>query len=116
MKLNLLVIKSKNIHDLKDQYEMLGIKFEYHKHGEGPMHYSSIIDGIVFEIYPIKVDFIEIQGKLRLGFEVENLDLLIKNIERTTWRIIKGKYKSDYGNIAIIEDLDNNKIELKERS
>ena len=35
IKLNLLVIRSARFHELKEQYEQLGLAFDYHKHGNG---------------------------------------------------------------------------------
>lgn len=40
MKLELLVIRSKDIYLLARFYEQLGL--EYHQHGKGPMHYRAI--------------------------------------------------------------------------
>jgi hypothetical protein len=45
MKLNLVVLKTSRPDDLAQFYGQLGIKFENHRHGTGPIHYASDIDG-----------------------------------------------------------------------
>jgi len=73
MKLSLLVIRCRNLELSRLFYEGLGLKFVQEKHGKGPMHYASEIDGIVFEIYPN--DGQPPTDNIRLGFssdEVKN--------------------------------------------
>ncbi|CAL2101708.1 protein of unknown function [Tenacibaculum sp. 190130A14a] len=53
MNLNLLVIRTGDPEKLKEQYELIGHKFDYHRHGNGPFHYASEQNGFVFEIYPL---------------------------------------------------------------
>jgi len=44
MILNLIVIRTSNSKALADFYQLLGIQFEYHRHGKGSFHYSAKID------------------------------------------------------------------------
>ena len=53
---NLLVIRSPNIHHAVTFYKAMGFRFERHRHGTGPEHYATENDGFVFEIYPAKAD------------------------------------------------------------
>src|SRR5437588_578601 len=113
MHLNLLVIKTPDIHALADFYSLLGLEFEYHKHEEGVFHYSANIGGTIFEIYPLPKN--EIADKnLRLGFKIENLPEKIKFLESKNCKIAFYSGKMVHSNVAIIEDLDGRKIELTE--
>ncbi|MBL0740479.1 glyoxalase/bleomycin resistance/extradiol dioxygenase family protein [Chryseolinea sp. Jin1] len=113
MKINLLVLKTFNPKALSEFYEMLGITFEHHRHGNGPMHYAANIEGVVFEIYPLSHDK-TVDNTLRLGFTVENLDGVIEKITQHTGRVTKVPAITEWGRIAVVEDLDGRKIELKE--
>lgn len=53
MKINLLVLRCKELEASKQFYELLGFNFVKEKHGEGPTHYSSQGAGFVFELYPL---------------------------------------------------------------
>ena len=113
MKLNLLVLKSHNIHALKNQYEALGLIFDYHQHGEkSPWHYSTDIDGLIFEIYPLSPKK-EVDNSTRLGFEVENIEQTIEKMLIQNW-VIKNPLKTtSYGTVAVLQDMEGRKIEIK---
>lgn len=115
MELNLLVIRTGKPRELSAFYEMLGIVFEYHKHGKGPMHYSGKLGKLIFEIYPLSKSQHEADKMLRLGFEVKRLDELLSGLKSENVKIIQEAEYTAYGKIAIIEDLDGRKIELKEK-
>ena len=115
MKINLVVIKTHKIHELQAFYSYLGCTFDYHQHGQGVFHYSTNINGIVFEIYPLPKKIVETDTTTRLGFEVENLDTLIENLKKQAATILTQPVQTEYGYMAIIEDLDGRKIELVEK-
>jgi predicted enzyme related to lactoylglutathione lyase len=113
MEVNLIVIKSCQIHELKKFYTLLGIDFEYHRHGKGVFHYAGKIGNCTFEIYPLPQNMeIENATNLRLGFKVSNLEALIQKMEHNNYKIIKFPYQTEFGYIATIEDLDGRKIDL----
>lgn len=113
MKLNLLVIRSANIHESAKLYTLFGLQFEYHQHGKGAWHYSAIINGTVFEIYPLLKRQEQADVSTRLGFEVENLDELMLKLREEDITIMSPPSLSEFGYIAVIKDLDGRKIELK---
>lgn len=115
MKLNLLVIRTENPNTLKTQYELLGLKFEYHQHGSGPFHYASEEHGLVFEIYPLTKSMKQADNSIRLGFEIENLKQKLKELELSNFKIISGLTESEWGLTAVVQDLDGRKIELKNK-
>lgn len=113
MKLNLVVIRTENPKQLAEFYEQLGLTFEYHRHGKGVMHYSTEIDGLVFEIYPFLKNQTTPDTTLRLGFEVKDLEKLLETLSNHL-EIIQPVKPSPWGKRAIIKDLDGRKIELTE--
>lgn len=115
MKLNLIVIRTISIEKLAEMYEKLGIKFHYHQHGNGPFHYSADLDGLIFEIYSQKDEQEQIESTIRLGFDVDNLDELIQELQNDKIRIRKMPKRYDWGYVGIIEDLDGRVIELKQK-
>jgi len=111
MKLNLLVIRTADLEALKDQYALLGFDFDCHRHGNGPMHYASESFDFVFEIYPTK-GFVNDQ--LRLGFAVEDLKEKIALLQDSNWKLISEPRPTEWGWVAVLQDLDGRKLELKQ--
>lgn len=112
--INLLVIRTAQLSELADFYTLLGMEFSYHQHNKGPFHYSYEIDNFVFEIYPLLKNQMVADKSVRLGFSVENLVEIIKKLTSKGYTILKQPFQSEWGFMAIIEDLDGRKIELKE--
>ncbi len=113
MALNLLVINTKNPELLKSQYELLGLDFKHHKHGNGPYHYASEQDRFTFEIYPLTKSMTKADDSIRLGFSVKNVFETINNIKNSSWIIQSNPANTEWGLTAIIQDLDGRKVELK---
>jgi lactoylglutathione lyase len=70
LKLNLIVLKSKDIDGTRSFFELLGLQFNEEKHGDGPLHYSSVIHDVVLEIYQGK----SANENLTIGFCVNDLN------------------------------------------
>lgn len=83
MKINLIVLKTSRPEELVEFYAQLGINFENHKHGNGPLHYAAEIAGVVFEIYPLPNNMEKADNTLRLGFMVDNLNGLVDKIRES---------------------------------
>lgn len=104
MKLNLIVIRSKDIQVSKSFYEnVFGFIFKSEKHGTGPTHYSTDLEGVIFEIYP--ANGVKTEG-LRIGFQVECFSK-IKNQLHEGNTIFKENTDS-----LLIVDPDGHKIEI----
>ena len=114
MQVNLIVLRTSNPEQLANFYQKMGIQFDYHRHGNGPFHYSTDLNGLIFEIYPLLKSQKEPDAYLRLGFEVENLDVLIEHLRISNVRILQDPTRTEWGVVAVIQDLDGRKIELKE--
>ncbi len=114
MKINLIVLKTNDPESLKKQYELLGLTFEYHNHGNGPFHFSAEVEGLVFEIYPLSNQIQTADNTLRLGFEIKKLEAIITQLQNTSWIVSSHPKLTNRGRVAILQDLDGRKIELKE--
>lgn len=114
MQFNLLVIRTAKPDMLVLFYQHLGLTFDYHQHGKGPMHYSTTMDEIVFEIYPLLKSQTQADTSLRLGFKVEKLDELIEQLKTKGVTIIQQPQKTEWGYVAVVKDFDGRKIELQE--
>jgi len=112
--INLIVIKTDKLKEQFDFYSALGIQFHYHRHGNGPYHYSSIGGNPTLEIYPLPKGLPQADSTTRLGFNVENLDLLMKDVKSRGFTIISEPIEKEWGYGAVIQDLDGRKIELTE--
>ncbi len=53
MELKLIVIRTSDPERLASFYSLLGLVFDYHKHGNSPFHYGATIGQTVLEIYPL---------------------------------------------------------------
>ena len=114
MKINLLVLRTSNPDNLASFYKLLGMSFVHHQHGSGPFHYSAEVDGTVFEIYPLSKGMDKADDSLRLGFIVGNLDELIGRLRNFGTRILNEPKMTEWGYVAIVEDADGRKVELKD--
>ena len=96
---------------LADFYSILGLTFEYHKHGNSPYHYSALIDKTVLEIYPLSKGQEEADKNLRLGFSIDNFEPIIIKLKENQI-LFTEPVATDFGFMTIITDPDGRKIEL----
>ncbi|WP_174493683.1 MULTISPECIES: VOC family protein [Acinetobacter] len=115
MLINLIVLKVENIERSKNFYRQFGLEFQTEQHGNGPQHYSCMMNGLVFEIYPAATDLSNLTQNIRLGFHVENLVELLKNMIDIE-KIILQPQLTSFGFRAVIMNNDRHIIELTERS
>ena len=109
--LNLLVLRSQNIERLAEFYSSLGFRFERHRHGKGPEHYSTNGSGVVLEIYPAKsADSVTLS--LRLGFEVDRIDEMHSTLLVAGATQVSPPSDSEWGRRSVIDDPDGNRVEL----
>lgn len=66
MNLNLLVLRCRDIEATRTFYTQLGLTFTREQHGNGPVHYSTYLDGLLLELYPTNAE----PDNVRLGFSV----------------------------------------------
>ena len=110
---NLLVIKTHQLEVTFQFYQSLGIPFQQHQHGKGPVHYAAELGSLVFEIYPLSDRKALVDSSTRLGFEVNRLDDLITTLPADV--VLKLPFQAEWGYQAIVQDPDGRKIELTQR-
>lgn len=108
---NLLVIRSPDIHRAADFYRKMGLVISVERHGDGPEHYVSVVDGFVFEIYPLA------EGKApttstRIGFSVDDVDRVFEMVCAVGGTVVTAPHDTDRGRHAVVRDLDGHTIEL----
>lgn len=108
----LIVIRTDKLHEQAKLYTAIGFEFDYHQHGNGPMHYASIGTTTTLEIYPLPKSIPTPDTTTRLGFKVENLDIILENILSEGGKLITPGAATPWGYTVVIADLDGRKIEL----
>ena len=112
MNVRLLVIRTSDPRTLSDFYAQLGLVFEYHSHGNSPLHYSTTVDKTVLEIYPLTKSQVEPDKNLRIGFGIENFDNTISRLKNSAVPFSMEPTDTEFGFMAIVTDPDGRKIEL----
>lgn len=112
MELRLLVLRTMDPEKLADFYTVLGFVFEYHKHGNGPFHFSAVIGKTVLEIYPLIKGQTEADKNLRLGFGVDNFDETVLKLKALQVPFTMDPAQTEFGFMAVVTDPDDRKIEL----
>lgn len=87
----------------------LGLRFERERHGDGPEHLCAKSGELVFEVYPSRD---ETEPHTRLGFEVDDIDRVVRDIEQVGGRVVKAPSASPWGIRAVVEDPDGHRVEL----
>lgn len=107
MKINLLVLRTSKLEELRGFYENLGANFQKEKHGNGPEHYAATLaDGFVLEIYPIRDGAIS-DNNLRIGLKVDDIEKALGLLDQAAT-----PKQSPWGLRAIVRDPDGRTIEL----
>jgi lactoylglutathione lyase len=109
--LNLVVIRSTDLEKSGKFYQMLGLSFIKHRHGNGLEHLSYQAGQIVFEIYP-QTAKAEVTTGTRLGFQVLDLASLIVKLQRENVPVIAKPRESEWGQRAVVVDPDGHRVEL----
>ncbi len=111
MEIRLIVIRTNNQKQLADFYSLLGLTFDYHQHGNSPMHYSATIGSLVLEIYPLTKKQTQPDQNLRLGFAIDKFNETLQLLNKHGISFSEPT-QTDFGFLTIISDPDGRKIEL----
>ncbi len=111
MEIRLIVIRTTDPKRLANFYSLLGLTFDYHSHGNSPLHYSSTIGSLVFEIYPLSKNQAEPDPFFRFGLAVNNFDDTLIILDNNGISYSKPSL-TDFGYLTIISDPDGRKVEL----
>src|SRR5947209_5302880 len=114
MRLNLLVLETRQLDRLKGFYAALGIAFAGEKHGDGPPHYAGNIGDLVLELYPLPEGAGPAEATTRLGFAVAGLDAAVHALEAAGAEVIARPRQTAWGRRAVVRDPDGRAVELSE--
>lgn len=107
---NLIVLRSLDIDRAARFYQAMGLLFTKHRHGSGPEHYASEVNGFVFEIYPLGTATSTVST--RIGFSVDDVDSVVEMLLDVGGELLSGPKESEWGRRAVIKDLDGHTLEL----
>ena len=112
--MNLVVLRSDDIDRLASFYRAMGLLFEKHRHGKGPEHYASVVNGFVFEIYPVSnpKDGSQTTTSTRIGFSVDDVDSIVEMLLAVGGELVTPARDSEWGRRAVVKDLDGHAVEL----
>lgn len=108
--MNLTVIRSRDIELSATFYAEMGLLMSRHRHGTGPEHYTSVVDGFVFEIYPIGAG--PPTTGVRIGFSVDDVDSIVEMLANAGGIIVTHSHDSEWGRRAVMKDPDGHTVEL----
>jgi lactoylglutathione lyase len=111
--LNLVVIRSADLDRAERFYRVLGLSFERHRHGTGPVHLAAqpYPGGYVFEIYPASAKAGPTTG-VRIGFSIDAVDAYLDALVEAGGTIIQAPADSEWGRRAVVADPDGHRVEL----
>ena len=112
MEIKLLVLRTSDPKRLADFYNLLGLTFDYHKHGNSPYHYSASVGPTTLEIYPLTKTQTEPDQNLRIGFSIDNFLHTVEKLKEAKIQFSSEPMDSDFGFMAVVSDPDGRKIEL----
>ena len=109
--LRLVVLRSSDIDRAASFYREMGLVIERHSHGSGPEHYVAVVNGMVFEIYPLTPKSSPTTGT-RIGFNVDCVDGVVKMLAKIGATVVTPPADSEWGRRAVVKDFDGHTIEL----
>ena len=109
--LSLVVIRSVNLERSVEFYQLLGLSFDKHQHGNGLVHFAGKAGQATFEIYPQTAQAQSTTGT-RLGFQVFDIDALVVRLEKKNVKVITKPSVSEWGRRAVVVDPDGHRVEL----
>jgi predicted enzyme related to lactoylglutathione lyase len=115
VKLNLIVLKTRQVEQVRTFYQVLGLDLTEEQHGKGPIHFAGRIGDVVIEIYPLPNDASLVDSSTRLGFDVENVAQVIMALDSIGTCIVSLPKDTPWGFQAIVKDPDGRSVELTQR-
>src|SRR5580765_670339 len=111
--LNLVVLRSADLHRAERFYRLLGIQFVREQHGTGPEHLACYLGEAVLEIYPRTA---ATEGpEARIGFGVPSVVNVVKAVLESGERVLSPAKKGRWGLRAVVVDPDGHRVELIEK-
>jgi len=113
--MTLLVLKTRQVEQLRLFYQALGIELAEEQHGKGPVHFAGRAGDVVIEIYPLPDDGTQVDPSTRLGFAVQNLAEIVQTLQGIGIKIVTEPRETAWGFQAVVKDPDGRSVELSQR-
>ncbi len=113
VKLDYIVLYSDNLVASERFYQALGLAWTEERHEIGPTHLSTVVSGIVIELYPAKLGGSPATGLHRIGITVEHLEDVIAALGALGSRCITSRTTSKCKSVCFL-DPDGRTIEISE--
>jgi lactoylglutathione lyase len=113
--LKLLVLKTRQVEQLRLFYETLGIGLTEEQHGKGPMHFAGQVGDVVIEVYPLTDESTPVDASIRLGFAVDNLAEVVQKLQSIGSEIVTPPRETAWGVQAVVHDPDGRAVQLSQR-
>lgn len=114
MKLNLIVLRSKDMESLAGFYSALFEKeLTKHSHGRGPEHFGTELDGLIFEVYS-KRNEDDDTTPTRFGYLVDDIEATRDRINQYPIKVVSAPKESPWGKRMVLDDPEGHRIELTE--
>jgi lactoylglutathione lyase len=110
-RLNLVVLRCRDLDRAQAFYEALGLHFVRHAHRKGPIHLASESGGQVFELYPLGDDAAS-TSSTRIGFAVPDVDATYAAVLNAGGTSISPPKASPWGRRAVVADPEGHRVEL----
>jgi lactoylglutathione lyase len=110
--LTLLVLKTRQVEQLRAFYQTLGVALVEERHGKGPVHFAGRAGAVVIEVYPLPDDGSPVDSSTRLGFTVENVADVVRALEGFGTKIVTPPKETAWGFQAVVKDPDGRSVEL----
>lgn len=114
--LSLLVLKTRQLDNLRRFYGCLGIDLLQEQHARGPVHYAGLVGATVLEIYPLPDDATPADATTRLGFAVENMAEIVLALQALGARVITPIQSIPAGLRAVVRDPDGRAVEISQQA
>ena len=110
--LSLLVLRVSDLARSRAFYATLGLTLTAEKHENGPLHYSTDLNGTVLELYPTR----NRREPIRIGLRLATLESAVAALATAGFLEGAPSYVSrDAGTrVCVVRDPDGNTVELSE--
>ena len=114
----LVVLYSDKLEEVKEFYELLGLKFQKEKHGKGPEHFACDLGEVVLEIYPAATDMSKCFNagtlqpfKLGMILQVDR-GLVVDSVCEGKIRAFREGNEPDLSKMVLTQDPEGRRVEL----
>jgi hypothetical protein len=111
LQIGLLTIRALDVERTMDFYAALGLRFVRERHGEGPVHYAALCDGLVFEIYPLQGGDAATQSA-RIGWRVADVATSTQDLLAAGGTLLTPPTQTKRGVRSVVVDPAGHKVEL----